>query len=69
MSGATPTVTIHCQNSTQDANNPGRPMPLMVAADEDKGRTRVVFIRNVFAFVPVADRAAELNHYVRLDSK
>ena len=39
----------------QDANNPGRPMPLMVAADEDKGRTRVVFIRKVFAFVPVAD--------------
>ena len=50
----------------QDANNPGRPMPLMVAADEDKGGTRVVFIRKVFAFVPVADRAAELNHYVRL---
>ena len=37
----------------QDANNPGRPMPLMFAADEDKGGTRVVFIRNLFAFVPV----------------
>ena len=34
-------------------------MPLVVAADET-GRTRVVFIRNVFAFVPVANRAAEL---------
>ena len=35
----------------QDTNNHGRPMPLVGAADEDKGRTRVVFIRNVFAFL------------------